>query len=70
MTDGFHSGFVADPDYIPIMMRDLSDGQHRSPEGKDYFTTSFFYLPDELEAEVGEAGFQVIGTNRIARFEE
>lgn len=50
------------------MMRDLSDGQHRNPEGKPYFTTSFFHLPDELEGEVGEAGFQVIGTYAIESF--
>ncbi len=32
------------------------DGQHRG-NGHDYFTTAFFHSPEELEAEVSEAGF-------------
>jgi ubiquinone/menaquinone biosynthesis C-methylase UbiE len=68
MLDGFHSGLIDDPAYIPMMMRDLSDGQHRVPEGKPYFTTAFFHLPDELEAEAAEAGFEVIGTYAVEGF--
>jgi hypothetical protein len=49
-----------DPDFRPIVERDLSDGQHRNPTGHpSYFTTAFFHHPDELQSEVREAGFAV-----------
>ncbi len=36
----------------------MRDGQHRNPTGRpQYFTTSFFHRPDDLRAEVIEAGF-------------
>lgn len=37
--------------------RDLRNGQHRNPEGKEFFTTSFFHYPCELRDEVSKAGF-------------
>jgi hypothetical protein len=33
--------------------------EHRNPTSHDYFTTTFFHHPDELRAEVAEAGFSV-----------
>jgi len=40
------------------MTRDLAEGRHRNPTGDpDYFTTSFFHHPDELSAELTDAGF-------------
>jgi len=42
-------------------MRDLKGGQHRNPTGcLEYFTTAFFHHPEELHAEVTEAGFEII----------
>jgi len=56
--DGLHRGLVDDPDFVEIMGRDLIDGQHRNPtDNPMYFTTAFFHHPDELRAEVIEAGF-------------
>ena len=41
------------------MQRDLIEGQHRNPTGSPtYFTTAFFHHPDELRAEVADAGFE------------
>ena len=41
-------------------LRDLDDGQHRNEENVDgWFTTAFFHHPDELEAEIREAGFEL-----------
>jgi hypothetical protein len=41
-------------------MQDLKDGQHRNPTNNpDYFTTTFFHHPDELQQEMEEAGFCV-----------
>ena len=56
---GLFDGSFADPDFRRIIERDLKDGQHRNPTSRDYFTTAFFHRPDELEAEVREAGFTV-----------
>ncbi|MGH9670912.1 MAG: hypothetical protein ACRD3A_12480, partial [Terriglobales bacterium] len=43
-----------------IVARDLRDGQHRNPTDKEYFTTAFFHMPEELEAEVREAAFDLV----------
>lgn len=56
---GLFDGFLADPAFREIVERDLLDGQHRNPTDHDYFTTTFFHHPDELRAEVAEAGFTV-----------
>ena len=53
-------GMITDPVFVPLIERDLQDGQHRNPtDDPSYFTTSFFHHPDELAAEVSEAGFQL-----------
>jgi ubiquinone/menaquinone biosynthesis C-methylase UbiE len=57
LLDGLVSGYLSDPDYLRIVERDLAEGQHRNPTGHDYFTTAYFHRPEELEAEVFEAGF-------------
>jgi len=56
--DGLDSGFIDDPDFARIVDRDLAEGQHRNPTGHPgYFTTAFFHHPDELHAELADAGF-------------
>ncbi|WP_414588411.1 hypothetical protein [Scytonema sp. PCC 10023] len=41
-----------------IVQQDLADGQHRNPNNHPaYFTTAFLHHPEELRAEVEEAGF-------------
>jgi ubiquinone/menaquinone biosynthesis C-methylase UbiE len=57
--DGLFSGAFADPDFMAMADQDLLGGQHRAPPGKPYVTTSFFHHPDELRAEVQEAGFEL-----------
>lgn len=55
---GLIEGYLEDPDFVRIVRRDLAEGQHRNPTGNSkYFTTAFFHHPQELEAEVAEAGF-------------
>jgi SAM-dependent methyltransferase len=63
LLDGLYGGYLSDPRFWPIVERDLADGQHRSPPGIDApaFTTAYFHHPDELRAEVAEAGFRVDG---------
>jgi hypothetical protein len=63
VLDGLYAGYLSDPTFERIVERDLADGQHRIPGDADqaYFTTAFFHRPDELSAEVEEAGFAVEG---------
>lgn len=59
LLDGLVRGYLDDPEYAPIVERDLRDGQHRNlTEKPAYFTTAFFHHPDELAAEVQEADLQ------------
>lgn len=63
--DGTARRLIDDPDFVRIMERDLTDGQHRNP-GKhpDYFATAYFHRPEELALEVTGAGFaepEVVG---------
>jgi len=57
--DGLDSGFIDDPQFVQIIRRDLSDGQHRNPTNDPtYFTTAYFHHPFELQTEVEAVGFQ------------
>jgi ubiquinone/menaquinone biosynthesis C-methylase UbiE len=58
--DGLLRGFLLDPEFEAIVERDVREGQHRNPtERPEWFTTAYFHLPEELRAEVKEAGFAV-----------
>ena len=60
LLDSLLHGFFDQPEFAPILAQDLEDGQHRNETGNPvYFTTAFFHRPNELAAEVGEAGFRV-----------
>lgn len=60
--DGVREGYLADPAFAAIVEADLIDGQHRNSTGKpEYFMDAFFHHPDELRAEIAEAGFVVAG---------
>jgi ubiquinone/menaquinone biosynthesis C-methylase UbiE len=55
--DGLARDLLSDPQFAAIVQQDLRDGQHRNPTGRlDYFTTSYFHRPDELEEEVAASG--------------
>ncbi|MBE8991155.1 class I SAM-dependent methyltransferase [Nostoc sp. LEGE 12450] len=57
LLDGLFRGWLDDPEFVEIVHRDLLKGQHRNPSNHPaYFTTAFFHHPDELKAEVEEAG--------------
>jgi ubiquinone/menaquinone biosynthesis C-methylase UbiE len=58
--DGLLRGFLKDPGFEEIVERDVREGQHRNPSGRaEWFTSAYFHLPEEVEEEVGEAGFEV-----------
>ena len=49
-----------DPAFAAVVERDLDDGQHRNDENvSGWFTTAFFHHPDELQAEIREAGLEL-----------
>jgi ubiquinone/menaquinone biosynthesis C-methylase UbiE len=60
LLDGIDRGFIMDPDFVKIVKQDLRNGQHRNPKNKpNYFTTSFFHHPKELENELKASKFKV-----------
>lgn len=60
--DGLSRDLFQDPRFVAIVARDIRDGQHRNPtERLDYFTTAYFHRPDELRAEVVDAGLILDG---------
>lgn len=60
--DGLSRELLVDSRFAAIVARDLRDGQHRNPtERVDYFTTAYFHRPDELVAELQEAGLRSLG---------
>jgi SAM-dependent methyltransferase len=62
LLDGLRGPVFDSPDFAAIVDRDLREGQHRNPTGVvQYFTTAFFHRPQELAAEVTEAGFVLEG---------
>jgi hypothetical protein len=57
LMDGHFRGFLDDPAFSVIVEQDLTDGQHRNPTDKtEYFTSSFFHLPEEIKFEVKKSG--------------
>jgi ubiquinone/menaquinone biosynthesis C-methylase UbiE len=60
--DGLCRDLFQDPRFAAIVAQDLRDGQHRNPTDRpDYFTTAYFHRPDELGAEVLDAGLILDG---------
>ena len=60
LLDGLYQGWLDDPQFRPIVDRDLVDGQHRNPDpvGRpQFFTTAYFHTPDGLLEEIERAGF-------------
>src|SRR5205814_1867268 len=60
LLSGVAENLLGDPDFAAIVARDLRDGQHKNHKDKEYFTTAFFHRPEELEAEVREARFDLV----------
>jgi len=58
LLDGVGTGWLREDEFKTIVEHDLVDGQHRNPTNDPrFFTTAFFHLPEELEAEFADAGF-------------
>lgn len=60
LLDGLRAAWLDDPTFARIVDQDLRDGQHRNPERHPaWFTTAFFHHPNELSAEVEDAGLSL-----------
>lgn len=60
--DGLLRGRFADPAFEEVVERGLRDGRHLNPaRHPEWFTTAYLHLPGDLEAEVREAGFDLLG---------
>lgn len=59
LVDGLRSGSVLDdPVFAAIVRDDLRDGRHRNDtRNPRYFTSAYFHRPEDLLAEIAEAGF-------------
>ena len=67
--DGSNNGFIQDPAFMRIIKQDLKSGQHRNPRNvPEYFTTSFFHHPKELEEEIDQAGFKAVRIYALTGF--
>ena len=70
LFSGLASGWLFDDEFLPIVRRDLVDGQHRNPGGRpQFFTTAYFHHPDEVGAELADAGLavrEVVGVEGLA----
>jgi ubiquinone/menaquinone biosynthesis C-methylase UbiE len=68
--DGLARKLALDPQFVRIRDQDLIDGQHRNPTSTmDYFTTAYFHRPEDLRAELQDAGFsdvRVLGVEGVA----
>ena len=61
LLDSLSGGFFDHAEFAAILERDLAEGQHRNPtDNLTYFTDAFFHLPDELAAEIKEAGYELL----------
>jgi SAM-dependent methyltransferase len=61
LFDGLAREFLFDPEFRPIVERDLREGQHRNPQRRPHwFTTAYFHHPDELRAELERADLEVV----------
>lgn len=60
-VDGLVAGHFADPRFEEVVERGLRDGRHLNPDRHPrWFTTAYLHLPGDLEAEVREAGLDLL----------
>ncbi len=63
LLNGMRKGYLFDPVFSRIVLKDLNEGRHENSEmDPRYFTTSCFHRPEELEEEITDAGFDLVKT--------
>jgi SAM-dependent methyltransferase len=54
------TGLLDEPHFMTSLGRTVTEGQYRNFDGAvEYFTTAYFHLPEDLRAEMTEAGLAV-----------
>lgn len=70
LIDGLACGSIFDDSYSEAVEQDLATGHHENhTENPEWFTTAYFHRPDELAAEVRDAGIEegvVFGVESVA----
>lgn len=63
LLDGMKQGYLFNPEFSRIVLKDLNEGRHENP-GMDprYFTTACFHRPEEFEEEITDVGFDLVKT--------
>ncbi len=59
MLDGLWWRDLGDPEHVRVIERDVHEGQHRNPAGREWFTTAYYHKPDQLAEEIAEAGLRL-----------
>lgn len=58
LIDGLGQGWFGDAEFRKIVAADLSSARHRNHTSQlAWFATAYFHRPEEMAAEVREAGF-------------
>jgi ubiquinone/menaquinone biosynthesis C-methylase UbiE len=66
LLDGLRERVFEDPAFLDIVREDLASGRHVNTTDRiEYFTTAFFHRPEELAAELREAGFQDVSVYAV-----
>ncbi|MCY3556846.1 MAG: class I SAM-dependent methyltransferase [Gemmatimonadetes bacterium] len=61
--DGMKQGYLFNPEFARIVLKDLNEGRHENPDmDPRYFTTACFHRPEEFEEEITAAGFDLVRT--------
>jgi len=59
LFDGYAKGYFTDPVFVAVVHGALDSGRHEPPADHRYFTTAYFHRPEELPAEVADAGLKL-----------
>src|SRR5262245_180574 len=61
MYEGMLKGIVDSPGFLPMLRDDLATGTRRATQHIPYgFTTCYFHRPEEIVAEVADAGLELV----------
>lgn len=61
--DGMKQGYLFNPEFARIVLKDLNEGRHENPDmDPRYFTTACFHRPEEFKEEITDAGFDLVRT--------
>ncbi len=62
LNDGLRQDLIGDPSFLHVVDMGLGDGKHRNELNvPGRFTTAYFHHPDELAAEIADAGLELGG---------